>query len=268
MKIISLNTFAGTLFDPLMAFIDQHQADTDVFCFQEIFTTNQPDFITTKIGKRANLLHELTQRLPDFQVFYSVAQDGVLESQDVTSGLQLGLTIFVRKGLEIKDSGDFFIYKSRNSYVHPDFLTFPYNALYVGLSINDQPLTICCLHGASQPGDKLDTPDRLAQSQKVIDLLGSRPGEKIVMGDFNLRPETESIRMFEPAGYRNLIGEFEITTTRGTMHKQLNPKYANTPEGYQEYADYTFVTPGIKVTSFEVPDVPISDHLPMILEIK
>ena len=263
MKIISLNTFAGTIFDNFMAFVEAHKADTDVFCFQEIFTTDQPGFITTKLGKRANLLDELKQRLPNFQVFYGVAQDGIQESDDVCPGTQEGLAIFIKKGLSVTESGDFFINNRRNSFVPPNYSTFPYNVLYIGLSINDQPLTICCLHGASQPGSKLDTPDRIAQSQKVIDFLKDRPGEKIVMGDFNLLPETESIRMFEPAGYRNLVNDFKISTTRGTKHKQLYPEFAG---DYQEYADYTFVTPGVKVTNFEVPDVPISDHLPMILE--
>ena len=265
MKIISLNTFAGTIFDNFMAFVEAHKADTDVFCFQEIFTTDQPGFITTKLGKRANLLDELKQRLPNFQVFYGVAQDGIQESDDVCPGTQEGLAIFIKKGLNVTESGDFFINNRRNSFVPPNYSTFPYNVLYIGLSINDQPLTICCLHGASQPGSKLDTPDRINQSQKVIDFLKDRPGEKIVMGDFNLLPETESIRMFEPAGYRNLVNDFKISTTRGTKHKQLYPEFAG---DYQEYADYTFVTPGVKVTNFEVPDVPISDHLPMILEIE
>ena len=265
MKLISLNTFAGTMFNDLMAFVETHKADTDVFCFQEILTTDQPDFITTKIGKRANLLDELKQRLPDFQVFYAAAQDGIPESDDICTGLQIGLAVFVKNTYTITDSGDFFIYKHRNSYVHPDFLSFPYNALLVELSIDSQPVTICCLHGASQPSDKLDTADRVAQSQTVIAFLKDRSGEKIIMGDFNLLPETESIRMFEPAGYRNLINEFKISTTRGTKHKQLHPEYAGR---YQEYADYTFVTPALKVTSFEVPDVSVSDHLPMILEIE
>ena len=264
MKIISLNTFGGTMFNELAAFVEVQRADADVFCFQEIFTTDQPNFVTTKIGKRANLMDELKQLLPDFRALFAVAQDGIHGSEEVCPGTQHGLAIFVKKNLGITRSGDFFINNSRNSYVPPDYATFPYNAMYIDLSINNQYLTICCLHGASQPGDKLDTPNRITQSQTIIDFLASKSGEKIVMGDFNLLLETESIRMFESAGYRNLISEFKISTTRGTLHKQLHPEYAGR---YQEYADYTFVTPGLKVTSFEVPDVPVSDHLPMILEI-
>jgi endonuclease/exonuclease/phosphatase family metal-dependent hydrolase len=89
----------------------------------------------------------------------------------------------------------------------------------------------------------------------------------MVMGDFNLLPETESVRKIERAGYRNLISEFAITTTRGSLVKKMHPEYGVGPFGFQEYADYAFVTPGIRVGSFEVPDVPVSDHLPLILTI-
>ncbi len=265
MKILSLNTFAATFFETLMAFIKEQQGSTDIFCFQEILTTTQAELTTIPSGKRANLLMELSKLLTGFQVFYAPAQDGIEDNADIIAGVQLGLTIFVRKTLTVSDSGNFFIYKTLNSYAHPDPSTWPYNAAFVGLTVNDKPLTICCLHGVSEPGHKLDTSDRLAQSQTVIDFLNARPGNKIIMGDFNLLPKTESIRMFEKAGYRNLISEFKISTTRGTLHKQFHPEYAG---NFQEYADYTFVTPGIIVTSFAVPDVPISDHLPMILEIE
>ena len=48
-----------------------------------------------------------------------------------------------------------------------------------------------------------------------------------------------------------------------SMYRYL---WSNGPKECLEFADYTFVTSGIKVESFEVPDVPISDHLPMILK--
>ena len=49
--------------------------------------------------------------------------------------------------------------------------------------------------------------------------------------------------------------------------RSLFPEYEHGPYGFQEFADYAFVSPEIVVTSFEVPDLPISDHLPMMLEI-
>ena len=42
-----------------------------------------------------------------------------------------------------------------------------------------------------------------------------------------------------------------------------NAKYPNDP---QYFADYAFVSPGVNVTSFAVPVLPVSDHLPFVLE--
>ena len=48
------------------------------------------------------------------------------------------------------------------------------------------------------------------------------------------------------------------------MHK-LWPQYEHGKYGFQEFADYAFVSPGIRVVDFVVPDLPVSDHLPLIL---
>ncbi len=37
MKLITLNTNGGRVFEPLMNFIKTHSSDTDIFCFQEVF---------------------------------------------------------------------------------------------------------------------------------------------------------------------------------------------------------------------------------------
>ncbi len=83
-------------------------------------------------------------------------------------------------------------------------------------------------------------------------------GPKILCGDFNLNIDTESLAMLEKQGnLRNLIKDHKVSTTRSALY----PKKSIMP-----FADYMFVSPEIGVRSFEVPDEPASDHLPMILE--
>ena len=53
------------------------------------------------------------------------------------------------------------------------------------------------------------------------------------------------------------VKEYQISTTR-------SPLYRNFAE--MKFADYTLVSPGIEVKTFLVPQVEVSDHLPMILE--
>jgi endonuclease/exonuclease/phosphatase family metal-dependent hydrolase len=83
------------------------------------------------------------------------------------------------------------------------------------------------------------------------------PGKQILCGDFNLDLETKSVALLEE-NLRNLIREKGIITTR---HPEYYPKYNEMP-----FADYTFVTNDVLVRKFEVPQEPVSDHLPMILE--
>jgi hypothetical protein len=67
--------------------------------------------------------------------------------------------------------------------------------------------------------------------------------------------------MFKNNGYKNLIGDYQIITTRNNLAWSLYPDK-------QYFADYVFASPEIKVKSFEVPNNEVSDHLPLILEIE
>lgn len=257
-----------------MIFFKEQAPSTDVFCLQEVLSNPKEDMIGLPYEGRANFLEELRRALPEFAGIFAPMQEDFDVGTDYEGQLILGNAILYKKKLEVKAQGSFFIYNEFNSYQQNlDYEMLGHNAVYIAVPPNPEAqlkpgcgVTIVTLHGNAQPGSKRDSPKRLAQSQKVLDFLTDKTGEKIVLGDFNLLPETESIRMFERAGYRNLVMEYGVKSTRGSNHRKLSPQYANTPEGYQEFADYTFTTPSVKVQSFTVPDLPLSDHLPMILE--
>ncbi len=171
-------------------------------------------------------------------------------------GITEGRSIFVNKNLKIVNRGK----------LQP-FKVTPKDAggfQYIRLEIEGKKLFVGEVHGKTHPGNKLDTPERLGQSEMIINFLKNIQGAKIVGGDFNLMPETESIRLLESAGYKNLIKEFDIKSTRNKVSWE---EFKNQP-GFvkQRFADYVFVSPEVKVKSFEVPYLEVSDHLPLILE--
>lgn len=129
---------------------------------------------------------------------------------------------------------------------------------------------VCNIHGVSLPGDKNDSDERLKQSKLIIDFAKKISLPAIIGGDFNLNPDTKSIKMFETAGYRDLIKEYKIKATRNHFAWEQAERHLKEKGweffGEQPFADYVFTSPEVKVKDFEVPYMEISDHLPLILE--
>lgn len=259
MKLISLNTWGGKIFDPLIEFIKQHSKDTDIFCFQEIYTTTSN--VRPYQNIRANLLEELLEILPDFEYFYSLAIRGFDSTPNrVNFDLSVGKTIFIKNNIKVENTYDILLYGDRSEKnLKKDFSNLARTIQTVDFSIGQKQFTVVNIHGTAFPGDKLDTQFRIEHAIKLKEFLKTKSGAKIVTGDFNLLPETQSIKILED-NMRNLIKEFHIEKTRSN----LSP-YAKRDD-FQKFADFTFVSNDISVKTFQVPDIEISDHLPMILE--
>ena len=169
-----------------------------------------------------------------------------------TFGVSCGQAIFLSNKIKIIKNGKQFIYRQS-----PRDLGFMQHA---ELRIGEKKIWLGSVHGKTLPGSKLDTPVRLKQSQKIIDLFANKNCPKIIGGDFNLMPDTKSVKMIEEAGYRNLIRDFDIQETRNNLCWKQFPE-----DKKQHFADYVFVSKDVKVDKFEVPYNEISDHLPQIL---
>ena len=100
MKLISLNTWGGTRFTELIAYIKEQAKSTDIFCFQEVFSTTSEH--TESNGIRTNLFQELQRALPDFQGFFSSSLDNTDSKGGVCFELQYGLATFISKNIVIQ----------------------------------------------------------------------------------------------------------------------------------------------------------------------
>lgn len=260
MKLISLNTWGGKIFEPLIDFIKQHSANTDIFCLQEIYHT-ESDVKQYKNLLRANLLDELKNILKDYQVFFFSVMEGYDDqAEPVEFDLLHGPAIFIKNSISINSHQDYFIFKQDpQKPIEKDFSNLPTPLQYINFHIDRKVFSIFNYHGTPFPTDKLDAINRLEQAKKVKEIMNSKEGAKIIVGDFNLLPETESLNIIG-MDMKNLIKEFNIDKTRSS----LSPFYGK--PNFQKFANYAFVTNDINVSKFEVPEVEISDHLPMILE--
>lgn len=228
MKIIFLNVWHGQIREGLADFLRAHVSDTDVFCFQEA----SPEF-------RA-LCREL---LPGFEERNERKPESGEDFFEQST--------YVRPGIAILSS-ESLLQEDRECGL----------ALSVTLSVDGKTVTICNVHGIAQPGEKLDNPGRLKQSRDIIESLEKKEGYKIVGGDFNLMPETESVQMFSEKGYKDLIKNCRIGNTRNRLSWEMYP------QSTQYYSDYAFIGSDLEVKEFSVPYNEISDHLPLILRVR
>lgn len=256
MKLVSFNIWGGTIYDPLMEYLQKLSADTDIFCFQEVFSA-LPGAPQVSAGARMFLFGELCGLLKDFNGYFDPRSTGFNFNNDA-AGLPVshGLAIFARKNLSVVNYRSEIVEQTKST---EDPVEGWVKAQVLTMENQGQKFSVINFHGVAQPGNKLDTPQRIEHCKKIRVIWDSLPSQaKILCGDFNLMPETQSIKILETVT-KNLIKSYKIKTTRNKISWK---RYDN----IQHFADFTFISPEIKVKTFKVPYNEVSDHLPMILE--
>jgi endonuclease/exonuclease/phosphatase family metal-dependent hydrolase len=243
MKLITLNTWGGRTGEPILEFFKQH-ADTDIFLLQEVF---YGDAGLTPPGVKENkrLFNDIEEILVTHAGYFAPAQNG-----------RWGLAIFIKKSIPVVNHGDIFVYRHMDAMIGQDKTTIGKNLQYLEIFLTDKKVTILNLHGLWNGQGKTDTDARLDQSQKIIEFVKSLAGDFILAGDFNLRPDTQSLKMLEKElGMKNLIEEHRISSTRTSLYPKA-----------EKFADYILLTPGLEVKNFQVLPEEVSDHAALFLE--
>lgn len=257
MKLVTLNTWGGIVYEPLLRFVEKHADSTDIFCFQEMLFGPRAEF-SEENKARLNLFSEIEKRLTDFVPYKYLAPDTALHFQHelLPSDTRPGQTIFVRKNLSVKNNGGFRCYKVDDPQGVSSGAKITGSCEWIELQTSENEiLTVLNLHGLWQENSqKSDTPERFTQSQIIKDFLSSQPGKKILCGDFNLIPTGESIKMLEE-NMVNLVKIHNVTSTRSSFYTKPG-----------KFADYILISPEIQVEKFEVLQEEVSDHLPLLLE--
>jgi endonuclease/exonuclease/phosphatase family metal-dependent hydrolase len=262
LSIIFLNTYNARYKEEFFQFLEKNKPD--VFCFQEIYSGLES--VTTSTGSLVDQYYQMRLKLgEEYYGYHNVRQEDWPYSTYKKHN-PWGNAIFVKKGINVCSYFEEFVLGYRNSATKEKDLfskTLPVGAQSITLLVNEKLLSITNFHGyyAGVGVGKNDTPERLLQSENLIEHLNKLPGSKILGGDFNLNPDTRSIHILEDSGLRNLISDYGITSTR-------TDKYPEEKRIKNPYADYVFVEEKINVTTFNVDtSFEGSDHAPMFLEI-
>jgi endonuclease/exonuclease/phosphatase family metal-dependent hydrolase len=125
---------------------------------------------------------------------------------------------------------------------------------WIKCNIEEELYAIINVHGLWNGKGKTDTEERIAQSTRIKEFMRTFNTRKILCGDFNLKPDTESLKMLAN-DMNNLIASHHVTSTRTSFY----PKE-------EKFADYIFTSKDIAVKKFEVLKDEVSDHAPLLLD--
>lgn len=226
MRIIFLNIYHSKVNQKgIKEYLQSNTEKTDIFCFQEF---DKP----TK-----NLIDPILSGFQCFTNYKNLNEE------------RFGNAEYIKRNLEIRCVRNL----TEDS---PDLPPASLDQINVGLN----KLSIVNCHGISRPPEKTDSDKRINYSKQIKKYLEPLDEPKIIGGDFNLLPNTTSIKIFEEGDYKNLIKDFNIRTTRN------NIAWKKYPENKQYFSDYVFVNSKVKVKTFKVPYCEISDHLPLELD--
>ncbi len=253
MKLVCLNVWGGKKYRELAQFIKEQSKDTDIFCLQEVFRSSTSKKVAE--GYRTDLFSIIEKLLPEFAGYFAPMCKGVIGFNPVSFAdfdAEFGLAIFVRNNIKIKFHGSKIVHKGKKNIKDPR-IDLPIILQYVKILKGTKPVAIFNFHGLST-WPKVDTKERLQQSRRAKDFIDKFQCKKILCGDFNIAPDTKSIRILG-ACMNNLVIQSGIESTRSSLVKHK-----------QGISDYIIVSEGIKVDSFKVVESCASDHLPLILE--
>lgn len=259
MRIISLNTWGGKAGkEKLLSFLKSHADTTDVFCLQEVWSAAYKHLdghlaggVAIKLEQiMTHGLQEISAVLPNHTPFF---RPHFMDNY--------GLLMFMNKNLPVLDEGEVFVYKENGHVPEGDVGTHARNIQYATIETVTGPITVINFHGlwtGTEPGvGKKDSPERLEQSDRILEFTNKLQNPFILCGDFNLLPDTESLRKFEDAGLRNLIREFGIISTRTNLYTKPI-----------KFADYAFISKDITLKDFKILPDEISDHAPLLIEVQ
>jgi endonuclease/exonuclease/phosphatase family metal-dependent hydrolase len=240
MKLLSLNVWQGRLERVLLKHLEA--LEVDFACMQEaVDISGQSLGLVTsyqKVGKSLKL----------DQQFFSQLISTKFGNKDMVFGNVTYSSVPFAQTSEVFTRG----HHSRDH----DFDAEDYNIRafqHTVIVINGKKLNLINHHGHHIDEHKLGDSETERQVSQIIDYIQGLDGAVILCGDFNLSPESQSIKLIE-ASLENMSTKYSLNTTRSNLTYK------------KEVCDYIFVNDQIKVNNFAMDTTIISDHNALIID--
>ena len=252
-KFIQINIYKGKYLSKLIDFLKKE--DADIVTMQEVTVGG---FNLTG-DKSANLFEILKKKLKLNGVYHGdLKLTGLPRSSFGNAvltkfGIKKSRVIILKKFRpvtleELDGAGAFEIRPKIPRHMLDVLVDSPIGELYA-----------ISIHGA-WTAPPSDTPETLRQAKIIVKVLKSLGETPFIMGgDLNATPQSEVIKMVCGVANNLMINSFFEYTTHPKIHKIVPRKFL---------VDYIFTSKHFKVLSFDVPEITVSDHLPIVAELE
>lgn len=250
-KVLTLNIWGGELLDKAINFI--HKENPDIALFQEVFNGEEKN-----LDLKYQSYNILKQKL---NLPHSAFEASFIDTS-LSGRIPNGNVIFSRFPIENKKIiffdvpfGEVNLEKSDMQNGGSQYL--PMSMLRADIKIDDRDFSAYSVHGI-WGFDGEDNDRRLAMSETIIEEIKDRQNV-ILAGDFNVKPDTKTIENIE--NHLQNVFKNELTSTFNMKHKKLG--------GYATaVVDMIFASNNIKIVTHFMPDVDVSDHMPLVCELE
>src|SRR3989344_8238003 len=255
LKFIQINIYKGKYFEALLDFLKKQ--DADIITLQEVTVGG---FNLTG-DKSANLFEFLKKELKLNGVYHgdlkltglprSSFGNAVLTKFGIRTSKVITLKKFRSVTLEELDGASAFEIRPK----------IPRHMLDVLVNSPFGELHTISIHGAWTAPPQ-DTPENLRQAKLIkyyLKLLNKDDQPFVLGGDLNVTPNTKVINMINSVANNLMINSPFEYTTHPKIHKIVPRKFL---------VDYIFSSKHFKVFSLNVPEVTVSDHLPVVAELE
>ncbi len=265
MKLIQLNVWCFNCGDDLLDFVSEQRPD--ILNLQEVVN---PDFegFGKNVSKQKNM--DYFERLknsfgfngvfaPSFGVYNESGSVGYFGNAFLTNLPILDYFYIYDKPLEII-SLNHNIYNSDINTRRIGSFRLPTNILISVLQIKN--ITIRNITTHFHVTEKCtETLQTVEHAERVCNLLeNSKPIPTILSGDFNIHPQSYSIKKISE--YLEMVNKNCVNS----LNPEIHPAIINGDLPNGVVVDYVFQT-GFSVKTVDIPQITVSDHLPIIVEL-
>ncbi len=249
-KIIQINIYKGKYWEELIDFLKRE--NPDIITMQEVAISK----LNYTNNKTISLFEELKNQLGMNGAYNPDVRLEADENSSFGNAVLTKYAILDKKVVVLAN----FRALTLEEIKHDELIwaQVPRSVLDLVVDANGQKVHAMSWHGA-WTAPPTDTPETLRQANMVAEYLKSINEPYILGVDMNNTPQSKTVNIIDEVAVNHMMDSGVLQTTHPKIHKIV-------PRGY--LIDYIYSSHHFKLRSLQVPQVIVSDHLPVVAELE